>query len=179
MAGDAGEEDEAAWRDLIARYSTPATGGGAPWPVREDVSGTPRASPAGPGSSAGQTDPGLRVPPLSGWPDPIPGVIPGPPAARVIRPATPAPVPPAGGDDHYVPPDPPPLPRLDPVSKGAWTALFAGPGYLLLAVLLGWSTPGWAAFCAIAAFVGGFAALVTRMSDRPPTDSGPDDGAVV
>ena len=61
----------------------------------------------------------------------------------------------------------------------AWTALFGGPGYLLLAVLLGWVVPSWAAFCAVAAFVGGFATLVVRMGDRPPGDSGPDDGAVV
>ena len=77
-----------------------------------------------------------------------------------------------------MPPVPPPLPRLDPVSKGAWAALFGGPGYLLLAVMFGWQIPGWAAFCAVAAFVGGFAALVVRMNDRPPED-GPDDGAVV
>jgi hypothetical protein len=106
-------------------------------------------------------------------------VIPAPPQVRIIRPATPAPLPAAGDDEHFVPPTPPPLPRLDPVSKGAWTALFGGPGYLLVAVLLGWVVPGWAAFCAVAAFVGGFAILVVRMGDRPPRDSGPDDGAVV
>jgi hypothetical protein len=106
-------------------------------------------------------------------------VIPTPPQARIIRPAVPAPLPSAGDDEHYVPPDPPPLPRLDPVTKGAWVALFGGPGYLLLAVLLGWVVPSWAAFCAVAAFVGGFATLVVRMADRPPGDSGPDDGAVV
>ena len=77
-----------------------------------------------------------------------------------------------------MPPVPPPLPRLDPISKGAWAALFGGPGYLLLAVMLGWQVPGWAAFCAVGAFVGGFAALVVRMNDRTE-DDGPDDGAVV
>jgi len=106
-------------------------------------------------------------------------VIPAQPQARIVRPAAPAPLPPAGDDEHYVPPVPPPLPRLDPVSKGAWAALFGGPGYLLLAVLLGWVVPSWAAFCAVGAFVGGFATLVVRMGDRPPGDSGPDDGAVV
>jgi len=97
----------------------------------------------------------------------------------LVVPAVPAPLPPAGDDEHYVPPAPPPLPRLDPVSKGAWVALFGGPGYLLLAVLLGWVVPSWAAFGAVAAFVGGFATLVVRMGDRPPSDSGPDDGAVI
>src|SRR6266516_3440441 len=70
-------------------------------------------------------------------------------------------------------PTPPPLPRLDPASKGAWAALFGGPLYLLIAVMAGWQVPNWAAFCAVAAFVGGFATLVVRMGDRPPRDSGP------
>jgi hypothetical protein len=111
-------------------------------------------------------------------------VIPAPPHTRIVRPAGPAPLQPAvddehDDDEHYVPPDPPPLPRLDPASKGAWAALFGGPGYLLVAVLLGWTVPSWAAFCAVAAFMGGFATLVVRMGDAPPDDSGPDDGAVV
>jgi hypothetical protein len=97
---------------------------------------------------------------------------------RVIRPASPGPPPPAA-DEDFVPPVPPPLPALDPVAKGAWTALFAGPGYLLIATMVGWVIPGWAAFLAVAAFVGGFATLVIRMGDKPPRDSGPDDGAVL
>ena len=105
-------------------------------------------------------------------------MTPGPPQIRIVRPASPVP-PPGDDDDHFVPPVPPPLPRLDPVSKGAWVALFGGPLYLLIAVMVSWQVPNWAAFCAVAAFVGGFATLVVRMGDRPPRDSGPDDGAVV
>jgi hypothetical protein len=74
------------------------------------------------------------------------------------------------------------LPALAPGAKAAWTGLFGGPGYLLVATLAGWSVPGWALFLAIAAFVGGFTALVLRQSDEPDEDSGPDgpdDGAVV
>jgi hypothetical protein len=207
MAGEARDE-EATWRDLVAQYSTPAADGAVPWPVREELSGArpvpPGApDPAGPPGSmdtamdttdaggastasgtprtgdprADGEDPGTAQP-ERGW-DPVPGVIPVQPPTRIVRPADPAPPPPADDDEHYVPPVPPPLPRLDPVSKGAWTALFGGPGYLLLAVLLGWVVPNWAAFCAVAAFVGGFATLVVRMGDRPPDDSGSDDGAVV
>ncbi|HUL25429.1 MAG TPA: hypothetical protein VLW44_06625 [Streptosporangiaceae bacterium] len=208
MAGEASDE-EAAWRDLIAQYSAPpAADGAAPWPVSEELPGAPHAppstpagtpgSPGDPGSLGTSATPGAPGAPGAGeqagtidedpdaaqtvpqdWGGPVPGVIPAPPQARIIRPAVPAPLPPAGDDEHYVPPAPPPLPRLDPVSKGAWVALFGGPGYLLLAVLLGWVVPSWAAFCAVAAFVGGFAALVIRMGDRPPGDSGPGDGAVV
>jgi hypothetical protein len=112
---------------------------------------------------------------------------------RIIRPASPVPPtpPPSGAsasasasaaasdEGDFVPPVPPPLPTLDPVTKGAWAALFGGPAYLLIATMAGWAVPGWAAFLAIAAFVSGFAILVIRMGDRPPRDSGPDDGAVL
>ena len=98
---------------------------------------------------------------------------------RIIRPASAVPPPSAADGENFVPPAPPPLPSLDPLTKGAWAALFGGPLYLLLATMVGWAVPGWAAFLAVAAFVGGFATLVIRMGDRPPRDSGPDDGAVL
>jgi len=112
---------------------------------------------------------------------------------RVVRPASPPPVPgPAfaadaiqsgrfdeDDDEHYIPPPPPPLPALDPVAKGAWTALFGGPAFLLVTTTAGWSMPGWATFGAVAAFIGGFAVIVARMGDRPPRDPGSDDGAVI
>lgn len=171
MTGDA-RDSEAAWRDLVAHYAAPGTDDvPGPWPDREDL---PR--PEGDGT-----------PPASqpGGAGPVPGVIPGPPQFRIIRPASQVPPsgaeepPPDGDDEHFIPPAPPPLPRLDAVSKAAWLAIFGGPAYLLVAVMAGLQIPGWAAFCAVAAFVGGFATLVARMPDRPPTDSGPDDGAVV
>jgi hypothetical protein len=77
-------------------------------------------------------------------------------------------------DEHYIPPAPPPLPKLDPVAKGAWAALFGGPGYLVIATAAGWSVSGLTAFCAVAAFIAGFAILVLRMHDPGP--GGPDDG---
>jgi len=78
------------------------------------------------------------------------------------------------GEEHYIPPVPPPLPKLDPLAKGAWAALFGGPGYLVVATVAGWSVSGFAAFWAVAAFVAGFAILVLRMNDPGP--GGPDDG---
>jgi hypothetical protein len=80
-------------------------------------------------------------------------------------------------EGHYVPPPPPPLPKLDLPAKLAWTALFGGPAYLLIAALADWHMEGWALFTAVAAFIGGFVALVVRMGDGPPPDSGWDDGA--
>lgn len=201
MTGETNEE--AAWRDLVAHYATPAVADGvpAPWPTREDlpgpgpqgqdpagqdssgtdtadldITGLDLAGPEGTEQNQAQRDQEQRPGPVRpGGPAPF-GLTPGPPQIRIVRPASQ----PAGGDDdHFVPPAPPPLPRLDPVTKGAWAALFGGPLYLLIAVMASWQVPDWAAFCAVAAFIGGFATLVVRMGDRPPRDSGPDDGAVV
>ena len=84
---------------------------------------------------------------------------------------------PQDDEEHFIPPAPPPLPKLDPIAKGAWAALFGGPGYLVVATAAGWSVPGIAAFCAVAAFVTGFAILVLRMNEPPgPGPGGPDDG---
>jgi hypothetical protein len=95
-------------------------------------------------------------------------------ARRIRARKAPAPAVPEDDEDHFVPPAPPPLPKLDPMAKGAWAALFGGPGYLVVATAAGWSVPGIAAFCAVAAFVTGFAILVLRMNDPGP--GGPDDG---
>jgi hypothetical protein len=104
--------------------------------------------------------------------------------ARVPSDSDAAPGTPADDDgEHFIPPAPPPLPRLDPLAKGAWAGLFGGPGYLVVATAADWSVSGLAAFCAVAAFVAGFAILVLRMND--PDSKGPggpddgDDGAVV
>ena len=78
------------------------------------------------------------------------------------------------GEEHYIPPPPPPLPKLDPMAKGAGVALFGGPGYLVVATAASWPVSGLAAFCAVAAFVAGFATLVLRMHESGP--GGPDDG---
>jgi hypothetical protein len=182
VAGGASGE-EAAWRELIEHYTAPAAPdeGQTPWPEREDL-GAPAHSAAVPDSGP-DTDPSLGAAlgaDVADDTDPALSIDLGPDlGARVIRPARPAPTPRGDDEDHFIPPPPPPLPQLDPITKGAWLALFGGPGYLFIAIMLGWYVPGWAAFCAVGAFVGGFATLVLRMGDRPPRDSGPDNGAVV
>jgi hypothetical protein len=225
-------DEDATWRDLVARFETPTTTAGpVPWPDREDVP-RPRPQPAH-GTDAADGSPGTRgisgsppAPALGGDGGPGAGIqepqedadartrgvegirgfddegvrgafdtdtMPGATAPDVIQGARErraaahgtrarrirarrAPQEPAPADDgeHFVPPPPPPLPKLDPVTKGAWAALFGGPGYLVVATAAGWSVPGIAAFCAVAAFVTGFAILVLRMNEPGP--GGPDDG---
>lgn len=165
-------EEEAAWRELIGHFDTPVLpdAGAVPWPEREDI----------------------PPPPPPPWPErenlapPAPAPEPAPPPPAPALPPPPA-TPAAAQDvtpleeEHYVPPPPPPLPKLSPVAKGAWVGLFGGPGYLLVATMAGWSVPGWLAFCAVAAFIGGFTVLVLRVGDdrRGDPDDDDDDGAVV
>jgi len=179
--GSGSEGDEAAWLDLIARYDAPGpdAGAGAPWPEREDLAGPVHVTPADtlPDTTAAPDGP---VPDASAFPparlaDPLPG----PAVFGPGKGPRDAPIPDDPEDEHYIPPPAPPLPKLEPVTKGAWLALFGGPLYLIIATAAGWTVSGLAAFLAVAAFVGGFAVLVLRMDSGPPKDRGPDDGAVV
>lgn len=202
-AGPGGDSDEAVWLDLVARFHAAEEADEAPpWPDREDLAGpvhvTPVFPPATP-PTAGEALPPAAGEALPKEPPTNPGGLPGLP---VLGPAPggPAPgdaeggkpwpgagngprdVPPAASldDDHYVPPVPPPLPRLDPVTKLAWLALFGGPLYLLVSTATGATISGLSAFLAVAAFVSGFVVLVLRMDNGRPPDSGSDDnGAVV
>ena len=182
----AGDGEEAAWRELIAQFDAPEPADGAtPWPDREDLAGPVRVTPTPPPVKPPMMPP--VMPPVR--PDALPrepsGGLPAKPATQgpPWPPASAGPrdaaAPDDAADDHYVPPTPPPLPKLDPVTKGAWVALFGGPLYLLIATAVGGGVSGLAAFLSVAAFVGGFAILVLRMDNGGPRDSGPDDGAVV
>ncbi len=81
--------------------------------------------------------------------------------------------------EHYVPPDPAPGPRLDWISRLAWTGLIGGPLVLVLAAAMDFGRGTWLLPLALLGFVGGFLTLVIRMKDRHLGDDTPDDGAVV
>ncbi|GLW10521.1 hypothetical protein Misp01_56490 [Microtetraspora sp. NBRC 13810] len=163
------DEDEV-WRQIVASYNAPAehTSADQPWPDSENL-------PSAPTRRVLRRPDGDGQGPLSDFADDPPADEP----ARDDDEGKPAG---AEGEDegHYEPPPPPPLPKADPSTKIAWAALFGGPAYLLLAAMFGWQLHGWALFAAVAAFIGGFVALVVRMGDGgPPNDSGWDDGAVL
>lgn len=85
-----------------------------------------------------------------------------------------------GLDDEvegYVPPEPPPLPRLAPDRAIAWGGVFGSPLVLLLALLLSIPIPTWLGYLLVCGFVGGFVYLVVKMP-REPRDPW-DDGAQV
>jgi hypothetical protein len=187
--GTGGNGDEAVWLDLVARFDAPDPGGeDSPWPDREDLAGPVHVTPTMP-----ETLPdGLpREPPANptglptfgGLPEERPAGQPwpasaghGPGAGTGPRDA---PIPADPADEHFVPPEPPPLPRLHGATRGAWLLLLGGPLYLLISTAVGATISGFAAFLAVAAFVTGFIVLVLRMDNGRPPDSGSDDGAVV
>ncbi|MEE1928705.1 hypothetical protein V1J52_10935 [Streptomyces sp. TRM 70351] len=84
-------------------------------------------------------------------------------------------------EDHFVPPEPPPLPEADTATKFAWLAVLGGPALLLAAVLFGWDVTWWMTTLGIGGFLGGFGTLVARMRDGREDDDfdDPGRGAVV
>ncbi|MBW1601660.1 hypothetical protein JJV70_05950 [Streptomyces sp. JJ66] len=87
---------------------------------------------------------------------------------------------PSADEDHFIPPEPPPLPRPDTTTKFAWLAVLGGPALLLAAVLLQWDFTWWISVLGVGGFLGGFATLVTRLRDGDEDDwDDPGRGAVV
>jgi hypothetical protein len=167
VGGDVGGE-EAAWRDLVARFDSPRQESRltAPWPEREDL--------AEPGAEPGTITGELPVTSGEAPDNSVPAD-----RTRVMYLGDPRSYsPPEEQDEPYVPTPLPPPAKLDWLAKTAWTALICGPAYLLLGTLLDWTISGAEALLAIAAFVGGFVVLVLKMGDRPPRDDD-DDGAVL
>ena len=196
-SGDIGGEvsgDEAAWRDLIARFDSPAYPDSdvAPWPSREDLpaaatgtsdAGSTHDQPTGP-ATGGQAAGGQAAGGQAGDSPPTGSLSSAeyiaPDRTRVIRHAGDprSYSPPEEEDEQYVPEPLPPPAKLDPLAKAAWAGLVGGPAYLLIATFLSWTISAVAAFAAVAAFVGGFVTLVIRLGDRPRRDDD-DNGAVL
>ncbi len=77
--------------------------------------------------------------------------------------------------DHFVPPEPPPVPWPEPKRGLAWLALFGSPVLMLATLLLSIALPSWVTSMLGFTFIGGFVYLVATMR-RGPSD-GWDDGA--
>ena len=180
-------DEEAAWQLIVANYGerprldtdkdtgAPATPVDTTTPGDTTDSGPPPAAPrrpsrdpfdrsyldamdAGRSGSAPRQDRRRNDPP---GPLDVPGA---PPTDR-------------DGEEHFVPPEPPPVPRATPSRRLAWCGLFLPPLLMLAAVVLDWTFPSWVTMGLVAAFIGGFVFLVATM----PRDGGDGwgDGAVV
>ncbi len=78
-------------------------------------------------------------------------------------------------EDHFVPPEPPPLPVPTPARLLGWVGLFGVPVFVLVALVADIVVPNWLSLGLMAWFVGGFLFLVASMRPRPNDDY--DDGA--
>ena len=158
-ADEARESEDAAWEQIVASLRASHSDSQATWPDAEDVD---------------VADEPVEEPPQ---PEPEPA---GPRQVVIWRGSeedVDAELERAIPDEHFVPPDPPPLPRADAITWAAWIGVIGGPLLLLLVTVLG-AGSGVFVLLAAAGFLGGFAVLLTRMrSQRDPYD--PDDGAVV
>ncbi len=81
--------------------------------------------------------------------------------------------------EHFEPPEPPPLPEASGATKASWTLLVGGVLFLLLRTLLGWETPPWMFWLALASILGGILSLFARMRPERDEYDDPDHGAVV
>ena len=161
--------DELAWSDIVAGFDREPEDVVPRWPVSEDVDDdTERDDNRGSRRTAvDSAEP--TVGPTIGF-DALRDQVASAPLARPER---------EDPDEHFKPPPPPPLPSIDRISRFAWAGALGGPLVLVLATILGISLDGWVGLLAVFAFMAGFVTLVARMKDRPPNDTGPDDGAVV
>ena len=82
-------------------------------------------------------------------------------------------------EGHFVPPEPPPVPRPQGLRAVAWLGLFGVPALLLVLLLIHYSPPSPIGLLMIIWFVGGFGYLVATMNGPSDPDSGWDDGAVL
>jgi hypothetical protein len=121
------------------------------------------------------------------WPDDAPDDAPAgvdepapPPQARPPEPAQVPEPPPASDDEHFVPPEPPPLPRLGPPALVGLTLIVIG---LVLVVAPGWLgvADPYGLPLGLVGLAAGLGWLVLRLWPDPPDrgDDGDDDGAVV
>lgn len=142
------DSEEDAWRAIVENYGE-----------RAELDDEPTAEPAGETIAEPQAertvDPALfRL------------VVPAPEEPRELS---------EDPEDGFVPPEPPPLPKLPPDRLAAWAGLFGSPLILLICLVTGFGLPDWAGYLLVAAFIGGFVYLVVKMP-RGPADPW-DDGA--
>jgi hypothetical protein len=165
MSSDRPEDVDAEFARLVAGYDdTPDTPDGEesesrPWPASEDVDDTD--DPPDPTDLEEPTDVTIGGGLVVSSTDPLNTE--------------------ASWDDegHFVPPTPPPLPRLEPMTLLAWVGVLGSVIVAVFATLVGWVIPRLLLGAMIVGFIGGVVVLIARISRDPTDPDHPDDGAVV
>ena len=177
------------WAQIVAGFDLPATVGPGPWPLAEDLPPDSDRDTASP--SDGSDRPRTSIESLyTATQDPTDQ---SPVPRRIVRPVDPSvdagtsnrsATTPSGEydplsilDEHFVPGPPPPLPRLRRGTRWALAAILVG--VVLIVGRAFWDSVPDAVFLGVLFVVGGFIGLVAMMREDRPSDSDPDDGAVV
>ncbi len=174
----AASSDDLTWAQIVAGFDQPVTAAVNPWPANEDLDFSPSSD-----SSRDETpssEPAARPGPvgdLEGWlaqRDATSLADEGADDSSRSRSA-------AREDDvdRFVPPTPPPLPKLEPYKQLAWVAVLGGPLLLLVGVLFSLVLPAWLSVLAVGGFVGGFVTLIATMDDGDDDEWTSGNGAVV
>jgi hypothetical protein len=167
--------ERAAFDELVASFHSETAPDPVPrWPVAEDASESPADSDtdASRSSAASDTAPGsrkiTRVQRDLIYRD-----------FSIVEPTDETTVDKYFPEEHFEPPEPPPMPEASSATKASWTLLIGGVLFLIARTLFQWDTYPWTFWVAVGAVVGGFVSLVARM--RPVRDDydDPDNGAVV
>lgn len=157
-ASQTADTTDEAWEQIVAGWTQEEGSPVPPWPVSEDVDPAPAETPR----------PRRPRPPPDEDDDAHGEALP-----AWLEPEA------LDDDGHYVPPPPPPVPKVRRHTAGALIALVLGLVLTFAPNLLGQVQSTELGVFGIALMLGGAGALVWHMRDAPPTDSGPDDGAVV
>ncbi|HWF41901.1 MAG TPA: hypothetical protein VN683_07460 [Acidothermaceae bacterium] len=183
-----GDSTDDVWAQIVAGFDLPATVGAGPWPLAEDLPPDSDAAPSGDGSD--RRRPSSIESLYTATQDPTDQ---SPVPRRIVRPVDPSidagassstASTPSGEydplsilDEHFVPGPPPPLPRLRRGTRWALAAILVG--IVLIVGRAFWDSVPDAVFLGVLFVVGGFIGLVAMMREDRPSDSDPDDGAVV
>lgn len=176
--GPAPLDEDAAWAALVAGFDDEPEPGTRPaWPDAENVADDDAGTADADTDAADAAVRGAEDEPAP------PPAAPRPPTTIVVHPVIRGPrdyeVPDDDEDEHFVPPEPPPLPDTDATTKFAWIAVIGGPLLLLTFVLFQLDLTWWAVTLGVGGFLGGFVTLVARMRTGEDDDDMPDGGAVV
>jgi hypothetical protein len=189
-AAQPGDSADDVWARLIADFDLPGHEGDGRWPTAEDLPPdadqpaireadrrtSPMENPYGTRAGDRPAEPGADTAPVPRRivrrvePDFSPGASSAPTPSGEYDPLSIL-------DEHFVPDPPPPLPRLRRGTRWALATILVG--VLLIVGRAFWDYVPDAVVLGVLAIVGGFIALVAMMREDRPSDSDPDDGAVV
>jgi hypothetical protein len=153
-AAPAARDEDELFRQIVAGFAAEAADPVPRWPVSEDLTDQP--PPPSPTPSRRRTD-RTDDEGLPGW----------------VEPAA------LEDESHFEPPAPPKIPRPRPRTVLAFVMVLLGMAVLFAPYQVGLDDSPLFVLLGLLLTTGGAALLVVWMRDAPPTDSGPDDGAVV